>query len=485
MFTKRFFYLHLLLSVVFHCPFFAGDFSQVDMDAYFKYINATSQSVFDKAKKALFKVTIKKENLTRRVKCSDILDPWFCAIKGKKEYDAQVEKAIEALGIAITIEGTKDSFFIIFEPFEDVNKDIDVVIGDCTYKCSFVGCDDMTEMSLYKVPAEQQDIFYKNVEPLQLSKEFKNGAYSFVFESGLPCKKEEKVYVKDLNYTNTFCDCNSAPLSLFLNQKGEIVGVSTGAKSVFKDFYVRHLSYDMHEGYSSDERYGVIPVDELRNVVGALLKDGAIRRSCGGLTLFSVNKKLAEERGLKVEYGCYVDSSSFGSNFVVKPGDVIVSVNNHKVKSFGDFYSLFKVYKNADLNLALYRSDEKIDNVVIDAGVNADVPFVYGKENRLLIDGITFSVGPAAGSESNSVIITDVKNEQLKKNSGWKKGVSFLVTSVNNNPVRSLSELKDLLLNSFKDSSNDVDYVPLTLLGNFGEKDSQDRIFSVLLTRKK
>lgn len=484
MFVKRFFCLYLLLSVVFHSPFFAEDFSMVDMDAYFKYIKATSQSVFDKANKALFKVTIKKENLTRKVKCSDILDPWFCAIKGKKEYDAQVEKTIEALGIAITIEGTEDVFFIIFDPLDDVNKDIDVVIGDCTYKCSFVGYDDMTEMSLYKVPAEQQGTFYKKVEPLQLSKEFKNGAYSFVVERGFPCKKEEKVYVKDLNYTNTFCDCNSAPLSLFLNQNGELVGVST-CKSAFNDFYVRHLSYDMREGRSSDERYGVIPVDEIRNVVSALLKEGVVRRSCGGLTLFSVNKKLAEERGLKVGYGCYVDSSSFDSNFVVKTGDVIVSVNGHKVKSFGDFYSLFKVYKNADLKLTLYRADEKIDNVVIDAGVNADVHFVYEKDKKLLIDGITFSVAPAAGSESTSVIITDVKNEQLKQLPGWKNGFSFLVTSVNNNHVRSLSELKDLLLNSFKDSSKDVDYVPLTLLGNFGEKDSQDRIFSVLLTRKK
>ena len=484
MFIKRFFYLYLLLSVVFHCHFFAEDFSRVDMDAYFKYINSTRQSVFDKANKALFKVTIKKENLTRKVKCSDILDHWFCSRLGKKEYDAQVEKTIEALGIAITIEGTKDAFFIIFEPLEDVNKDIDVVIGDCTYKCSFVGYDDMTEMSLYKVPAGQQDTFYRKVKPLQLSREFKNGAYSFVIESGLPCKKEEKVYVKDLNYTNTFCDCNSAPLSLFLNQNGELVGVSTG-KSVFKDFYVRHLSYDMREGCSSDERYGVITVDEIRKVVSALLNDGVVRRSCGGLTLFSVNKKLAEERQLKVEYGCYVDSSSFDSNFVVKPGDVIVSVNNHKVKSFGDFCSLFKVYKNADLNLTLYRADEKIDNVVIDAGVNADVPFVYEKDKKLLLKGITFSVGPAAGSESNSVIITDVKNEQLKQLPGWKKGVSFVVTSVNNNPVRSLSELKYLLLNSFKDSSKDVDDVPLTLLGNFGEKDSQNRIFSVLLTRRK
>lgn len=484
MFVKRFFCLYLLLSVVFHNHFFAEDFSMVDMDAYFKYINSTRQSVFAKAKKVLFKVTIKKENLTRKVKCSELVDPWFCAIKGKKEYDAQVEKTIEALGIAITIEGTEDVFFIIFDPLEDVNKDIDVVIGDCTYKCSFVGYDDMTEMSLYKVPAEQQETFYKNVKPLQLSKEFKNGAYSFVVESGFPCKKEEKVYVKDLNYTNTFCDCNSAPLSLFLNQKGELVGVST-CKSAFKDFYVRHLSYDMREDCSSDERYGVIPVDELRNVVSALLKDGVVRRSCGGFSFFSVNKKLAEERGLKVEYGCYVDSSSFDSNFVVKTGDVIVSVNGHKVKSFGDFYSLFKVYKNADLKLTLYRADEKIDNVVIDAGVNADVPFVYEKDKKLLIDGITFSVAPAAGSESNSVIITDVKNEQLKQLPGWENGFSFLVTSVNNNPVRSLSELKDLLLNSFKDSSKDVDYVPLTLLGNFGERDSQDRIFSVLLTRKK
>ena len=485
MFVKRFFCFYSFLNIISNCHFFAEDFSRVDMDAYFKYINATRQSVFDNANRALFKVTIKKENLTRRMKCSEIVDPWFCSRLGKKEYDAQVEKTIEALAVAITVADSKDAFFIIFEPLEDVNKDIDVVIGDCTYKCSFVGYDDMTGISLYKVPAEQQDTFYKKVEPLQLSKEFKNGQYSFVIESGFPCKKEEKVYVKDLNYTNTFCDCNSALLSLFLNQKGELVGVSTGGRSVFNDFYVRHLSYDMHEGYSSDERYGVIPVDELRNVVCALLKDGVVRRSCGGLTLFSVNKKLAEERQLKVEYGCYVDSSSFDSNFVVKPGDVIVSVNDHPVRSFGDFCSLFKDYKNADLNLALYRADEKIDNVVIDAGVNAAVPVVYEKDKKLLIDGITFSVGPAAGSESNSVIITDVKNEQLKQLHGWKKGVSFVVTSVNNNPVRSLSELKDLILNSFKNSLKDVDYVPLTLLGNFGEKDSQNRIFSVLLTRKK
>ena len=482
-FVKNFFYSYFFLSVVFHCSFFAVDFSKVDIDGYFKYINATRKGVFEKANKALFKVTIKKENLTRRVKCSEILDPWFCSSFGKREYDARVEKTIEALAVAIAIEGKKENLFIIFEPLDDVSKDIDVVIGDCTYKCSFVGYDDMTGMSLYKVPAEQQDTFYKNVEPLQLAKEFKNGEYSFVIEGGFPCKKEEKLYVKDLNYTNTSSDCNSIPLSLFFNQKAELVGVST-CKSAFKDFYVRHLSYSMTESYSS-ERYGIIPVDELKKVVGAMLKDGVVRRSCGGLTFSSVNKKLAEERGLKVEYGCYVDSSSFDSNFVVKPGDVIVSVNNRKVKSFGDFYSLFKIYKNADLILTLYRAGEKIDNVVIDAGVNADVPFVYEKDNRLLIDGITFSIVPAAGSAPSSIVITDVKNEQLKKISGWKKGVSFVVTSVNNNPVRSLYELKDVLLNSFKDSSKDVDYVPLTLLGNFGEKDSKDRIFSVLLTRKK
>jgi hypothetical protein len=483
MFIKRFFYLYLLLFVVFHCHFFAEDFSRVDMDAYFKYINSTRQSVFDKANKALFKVTIKKENLTRKVKCSELVDHWFCAIKGKKEYDAQVEKTIEALGIAITVADSKDTFFIIFEPLEDVNRDIDVVIGDCTYKCSFVGYDDMTEMSLYKVPAEQQDAFYRNVKPLQLSNEFKNGAYSFVIESGLPCKKEEKVYVKDLNYTNTFCDCNSAPLSLFLNQKVELVGVSTG-KSVFKEFYVRHLSYDMSEDYSSDERYGVITVDEIRKVVSALLNDGVVRRSCGGLTLFSVNKKLAEERQLKVEYGCYVDSSSFDSNFVVKPGDVIISVNNHKVKSFGDFFSLFKVYKNADLKLTLYRADEKIDNVVIDAGVNADVPFVYEKGNKLKIEGISFVEATSNDGITSSVMISAVDNEKLTKSFEWEKNSNFVVKSVNTHSVCSLSELKKVFLNSFKESSNKDKNVPLTLIGSFPGKDSNEKIFSLLLAKR-
>ena len=61
---------------------------------------------------------------------------------------------------------------------------------------------------------------------------------------------------------------------------------------------------------------------------------------------------------------------------------------------------------------------------------------------------------------------------------------NFVVKSVNNHSVCSLSELKKVFLNSFKESSNKDKNVPLTLIGSFPGKDSNEKIFSLLLAKR-
>ncbi len=106
-----------------------------------------------------------------------------------------------------------------------------------------------------------------------------------------------------------------------------------------------------------------IPSNLVKRIVKDIKENGDIRRANIGVQGGVINKEIAEENDLGVDYGFYVDkivqrsAAQFGG---ILPGDIITSVNNKKIKTFEDLSEEMKYKKEGDvLDVEVYRDGVK------------------------------------------------------------------------------------------------------------------------------
>jgi serine protease Do len=113
-----------------------------------------------------------------------------------------------------------------------------------------------------------------------------------------------------------------------------------------------------------------IPVSEIKKVVDSVLAYGEIRRPYIGVRYVAVNKTIAEQRSLAVDYGALVIKGDAGSDSAVVPGspaekaglkedDIIISVNDEKLTN--SLQTVVQKYNIGDkLKLGIMRDGKEI-----------------------------------------------------------------------------------------------------------------------------
>jgi Do/DeqQ family serine protease len=132
-----------------------------------------------------------------------------------------------------------------------------------------------------------------------------------------------------------------------VNKKGELVGINTAIVS----------QTGAYSGYSF-----AVPVNIVKRVAGDLIDFGSVKRAMLGITMGSVDKKIADEMKLSSVSGVYINEVLKGSaaeKAGLKKNDVIVAIDGQKITDASSVQAKVSGYHPGDQADITYVRDGK------------------------------------------------------------------------------------------------------------------------------
>ena len=221
-----------------------------------------------------------------------------------------------------------------------------------------------------------------------------------------------------------------------VNTKGELIGINAAIASRTGSFV----------GYSF-----AIPSNIARKVVEDFMLYGRLQRAYLGVTIDEITDEVAEKEHLDVLSGVYVVNvlpEGAAKNAGIKPGDIILSINDMSVDSKSQLIGVVAQFRPGDeVNVKVKRNGtERIIKVALTNDectqeILTSTDSFYNETLGLVLEPISNSV-KAKIKRSYGLKVVEVRNQSLKN-----RGVTddFVILTVNNQKVSNEAELKKAL----------------------------------------
>jgi S1-C subfamily serine protease len=217
-----------------------------------------------------------------------------------------------------------------------------------------------------------------------------------------------------------------------VNTAGDLVGINTAI-----------MTYSgRYEGFSF-----AIPSNLAKKVVYDIIEFGAVQRGWLGVTIINVDNAKADELGLKVVGGVYLDRVNNGeaaSQAGLKKGDVIVGVNDIPTLSTPEFMEQVGRFRPGDnITLSFFRNgDEQKAQVTLRNQINS-TDFVAIRKDKILTD-LGFELRnldktEKARLDSEGVYVVSVSRGSKIERTNMDPG--YIITKVNEKPIKSVEEV--------------------------------------------
>jgi S1-C subfamily serine protease len=224
-----------------------------------------------------------------------------------------------------------------------------------------------------------------------------------------------------------------------VNLDGGLVGINTAIAS----------PTGAYSGYGF-----AIPSNIVNKVVEDLIKYGMVQRGVLGVMIRSVDGNLAKEKELNVTAGVYVDSlmeNSAAASVGIKTGDIIIGVDDAKIKSSPELLEL----------IAQHRPGDKVDIKVNRNG--AEKSFLVTLNNQegstSIVSKEEQSISSALGADfenldeqtaqklnlTGGVRVKNIRAGKLRHQTQMKEG--FIITKVNGQTIHTTKDLDNRLKN--------------------------------------
>jgi Do/DeqQ family serine protease len=327
----------------------------------------------------------------------------------------------------------------------DNADDIEVTLHDNrTFKAKLIGTDPSTDLALIQVDAKGLPAL-----PLVNSDEVKVGEW--VLAVGNPFGLNSTVtagivsamarninIVKDQYAVESFIQTDAAinpgnSGGALVNIQGGLVGINTAIAS----------PTGAYSGYGF-----AIPSKIVNKVVEDLLKYGVVQRGVLGIQIRTLDGNLAKEKDLEITEGVYVDSlieNSAAGAAGIKPGDVILSIDNEKTLSSPKLQEIIASHKPGDkVNILVNRKGSQKEFVVTLNNRSGNTSIVKKEEGNLLntlgceLKEVDSKTAKKLGIEGG-IKVTKIKEGKLRRYTQMKEG--FIITHVYNQPVKSIDDL--------------------------------------------
>lgn len=352
----------------------------------------------------------------------------------------------QSLGSGVIVD-EKGYILTNYHMIKDATRIKVTLLDGRKFEAKIVGSDPKTDLALIKIDA-------KNLPSAILgdSDKVKVGSWAVAIGNpygfnhtvtiGVISAKERSLHIAEYeNFLQTDASINpgnsGGPL---VNIKGEVIGINTAIVGQAQGI-----------GFA-------IPINMAKKIIGDLIEHGKVIRAWLGIYIQDLTPELSESMGLDVKEGVLVSEvmkDSPAEKFGIKRGDVILSVDNEKVKTGKELQQkvLSKgVGKNVEIKLIKEKNEITLKIKL------EKMPQEEGKQEREKVAkneglfewlGMTFQeLTPEIASEfgllksDTGVLVSDVKQGSKADEAEIKRG--DIIKEIDREEITTISELKKI-----------------------------------------
>lgn len=230
---------------------------------------------------------------------------------------------------------------------------ISVIINDKSYEAKVIGTDEITDVALLKIEPKEKlkPVYFGDSDKLKVGDWAIAIGNPFGFENTFTVGVVSAVGRRDVDlmggsHIQTDASINpgnsGGPL---INIYGEVIGIN-------RMIYTRSGGY-MGIGFA-------IPINTAKSVLYQLQKYKKVKRGYVGVNVIPISEKDAEQMGLDSNEGAFVGEVTPGSPASaagIQVGDVILQMNEIKIKKFQDIFQVIDEIKIGDtISVTVWRN---------------------------------------------------------------------------------------------------------------------------------
>ena len=337
---------------------------------------------------------------------------------------------------------------------EDGDK-IEVTLNDKReFNAELIGTDPSTDLALIKIKAKGlPNLSFGNSDKLQIGEWVLAVGNPFNLEStvtaGIVSAKGRNINILEDQYSiESFIQTDAAVNpgnsgGALVNSLGELVGINTA-------IITRSGRY---EGYSF-----AVPANLAKKVVNDLKEYGEVQRAILGVNIQPVDNALASKLKLPAVEGVHIEKvTPRGSADLagLKPGDVIVKINNKRISTMPELQEQIGRYRPGNmLTIQFYRGGNLQQAKVTLKNKDNQIAMAANHRDEFLID-LGFELRNLAPSELKRIGTAGVKVASIYRGSKIERtemDPDYIITKVNDVRVKTVTEV----LTALKDAKDKV-----------------------------
>lgn len=339
---------------------------------------------------------------------------------------------------------TADGYIITNNHVIKGADEIEVMLNDKrSFSATVVGTDPSTDIALVKITAENLPVLqYGNSDNVQVGEWVLAVGNPFNLTStvtaGIVSAKARSVGILGGGSSmEAFIQTDAAVNpgnsgGALVNVQGELIGINTAIAT----------NNGSYQGYSF-----AVPVNIARKVVEDIKNYGTVQRAFLGVQIMEVNSELVTKEELKVNDGVYVADfleNSAGAAAGLKKGDVIVQIDNNRVKSTPELMEI----------IGRKRPGDKVDVLVNRKGKQEllAVTLRSAEGNTAVVKKAKTDFADVLGGELETASAKDLQGLKLDggvkvkkltagklRDTGIREG--FIITKIDRTPVLNTKDL--------------------------------------------
>ena len=376
-------------------------------------------------------------------------EDWFRDYFGDpREYRGQ-QRPRPSTGSGVIIS---DNGYIVTNNHVIANADeIEVNLNDNrSYKAKLVGADPNTDIAVLKIEENNlRFVNFGNSDNVRIGEWVLAVGNPFDLTStvtaGIVSAKGRNIGILREQYgIESFIQTDAAVNpgnsgGALVDLKGRLIGINTAIATPTGSY----------AGYSF-----AVPVSLVQKVVDDLIEFGVVQRALLGIGILDVNDPRMEVE-IEELSGVYVEritENSAAEEAGIQKGDVVVKINDSDVKNVAELQDMVARHRPGDKIEVTFKRDGKFKTVTAKLKSPDNEIRIVRKDDSYSVEGA--SLRNATEEEykkyevAGGVIVEDIENGKWK-DAGIKDG--FLITSINNRPIRDVNELRTLLRSSSGD----------------------------------
>lgn len=351
---------------------------------------------------------------------------------------------------------TEDGYIVTNNHVVDGADEINVTLTNKkTYKATVIGTDPSSDLAVIKIDGSKNFpyLVYGNSDEVKLGQWVLAIGYPLNLDvtvtAGIVSAKSRSININE-RQSNTpvesFIQTDAAVNQgnsggALINSSGELIGINSAIAS----------PTGAYAGYSY-----AIPVNIVKKIVNDLVKYGAVQRAFVGISYPKENlsdEQLKEIGANPGEKGVYVidvpkDGAAYSAG--IQKGDYITKVNGVVINSGPELQEQIALYKPGDkINLTYKRGNKETTVQVVLKNKVGNTEIVKGESIMEKLGGefVTIDKNTAAQNDiSGGVLVRKIYNGGALSKSKMQEG--FVITSVNDEEVKSVDDLEKKLKNS-------------------------------------